>query len=130
MRRLGGRVAIVTGGAGVIGKAYCHGFAAEGAYVVVADLESPDDVVAALQNAGHEALGVDVDVSDPDSTKEMAQQTLAEYGRIDILVNNAAFFRSVTRGPFEDIPVSEWDTTMAVNVRGPLVVRSGRDTPP
>lgn len=119
MGRLGGRVAIVTGGAGVIGKAYCHGLAADGAHVVVADLESPDDVVAALQSAGHEALGVHVDVSDPDSTKEMAQQTLAEYGRIDILVNNAAFFRSVTRGPFEDIPVSEWDTTMAVNVRGP-----------
>lgn len=119
MGTLDGRVAIVTGGAGVIGAAYCRGFAAEGAAVVVADLADPDDIVAELRGAGHRALGVSVDISDKASTEELAQATLEEYGRIDVLVNNAAFFKAVTRGPFEDITVAEWDLTMAVNVRGP-----------
>ncbi len=119
MGKLDGRVAIVTGGAGVIGAAYCRGFAAEGAAVVVADLADPGNIVAELQDAGHRALGVSVDISDKASTEELAQATLDEYGRIDVLVNNAAFFKAVTRGPFEDITVEEWDLTMGVNVRGP-----------
>jgi NAD(P)-dependent dehydrogenase (short-subunit alcohol dehydrogenase family) len=119
MGRLEDRVAIVTGGAGVIGSAYCRGFAREGASVVVADLGSTDRLVAELTETGHRAVGVAVDVADQASTEAMARTVLDEYGRIDILVNNAAFFKTVTRGPFEDITVEEWDTTMAVNVRGP-----------
>lgn len=119
MGRLEDRVAIVTGGAGVIGSAYCRGFAREGASVVVADLGSTDRIVAELTEAGHRAAGVAVDVANQASTEAMARTVLDEYGRIDILVNNAAFFKTVTRGPFEDITVEEWDTTMAVNVRGP-----------
>lgn len=119
MGRLEDRVVIVTGGAGVIGSAYCRGFAGEGASVVVADLGSTDRLVAELTEAGHRAVGVAVDVADQASTEAMARTVLDEYGQIDILVNNAAFFKTVTRGPFEDITVEEWDTTMAVNVRGP-----------
>ena len=114
-----GRVAIVTGGAGAIGSAYCRGFATEGAAVVVADLADTSDLVSELHESGHQALGLSVDIADKESTEAMAQAALDEYGRIDVLVNNAAFFKSVTRGPFEDISVEEWDLTMAVNVRGP-----------
>lgn len=119
MGKLDGRVAIVTGGAGTIGAAYCRGFAEAGAAVVVADLADTSDLVAELKAAGHSAIGISVDISDKESTEAMAQAALEEFGRIDILVNNAAFFKGVTRGPFEDISVEEWDLTMAVNVRGP-----------
>ena len=119
MGKLDGRVAIVTGGAGTIGLAYCRGFANAGASVVVADLGNTDPLVAELNEAGHRAIGVTVDVSEQASTERMAEAALEAFGRIDVLVNNAAFFKTVTRGPFEDISVEEWDTTMAVNVRGP-----------
>ncbi len=119
MGRHDGRVAIVTGGAGAIGTAYCKGFAAEGATVVVADLADPSDLVNELRASGCQALGVTVDIADKASTEAMAQTVLDEYGRVDILVNNAAFFKEVSRGPMEDISVDEWDLTMAVNVRGP-----------
>lgn len=119
MGRFEERVAIVTGGAGAIGAAYCRGFAAEGAAVVVADLADTSDLVAELRKDGYQAKGVAVDIAEKGSTEAMATAVLAEYGRIDVLVNNAAFFKAVTRGPFEDISVEEWDLTMAVNVRGP-----------
>ena len=119
MGRLDGRVAIVTGGAGTIGAAYCRGFAKEGAAVVVADMGDTAPLVTELEESGHQATGVTVDVADRASTEAMARAVLDAFGRIDVLVNNAAFFKTVTRGPFEDISVEEWDTTMAVNVRGP-----------
>ncbi|MDJ0924917.1 MAG: SDR family oxidoreductase [Acidimicrobiia bacterium] len=119
MGKFDGRVAIVTGGAGTIGEAYCKGFADGGAAVVVADMADPEPLVDELQGAGHAAIGVSVDISDRVSTEAMAEAAMDEFGRIDILVNNAAFFKAVTRGPFEDISVEEWDLTMAVNVRGP-----------
>ena len=119
MGRFDGRTVIVTGGAGAIGAAYCKGFAAEGAAVVVADMADSSALIADLRAGGHQALGVSVDIADKDSTEAMARAALDEYGRIDVLVNNAAFFKAVTRGPFEDISVDEWDLTMAVNVRGP-----------
>lgn len=119
MGEFDGRVAIVTGGAGTLGAAYCRGFVAKGASVVVADIVDPAELVSELQRAGHSAIGVTVDISDLASTEEMARATLDAYDRIDVLVNNAAFFKAVTRSPFEDISVEEWDRTMAVNVRGP-----------
>jgi NAD(P)-dependent dehydrogenase (short-subunit alcohol dehydrogenase family) len=119
MGKFDGRVAVVTGGAGTIGAAYCKGFAAEGAAVVVADMADSSDLVAELKTSGYSAIGASVDISDKASTEAMAQAAMEQFGRIDVLVNNAAFFKAVTRGPFEDISVEEWDLTMAVNVRGP-----------
>jgi len=119
MGKFDGRTVIVTGGAGAIGAAYCRGFATEGAAVVVADTADSSALVAELSAGGHQALGLSVDIADKDSTEAMAEAALDKYGRIDVLVNNAAFFKAVTRGPFEDISVDEWDLTMAVNVRGP-----------
>jgi 3-oxoacyl-[acyl-carrier protein] reductase len=122
MGRLQDRVIIVTGGAHGIGRAYCEGFASEGAKVVVADLdgESGDELVRVLSKDGHDALAVRVDVAEPADTERMARATFDRFGRIDGLVNNAALFQrpAMSRVPFEKIPVDEWDRLMAVNLRG------------
>ena len=117
---LEGKVAIVTGGGRGIGSEYCRGLAGEGAKVVVADiLEARAREVA--QEIGGTA--VRVDVSDEASTQAMVQATLQAYGRVDILVNNAAVFTELIqpRKTFDEIPVEEWDRVMAVNVRGPFL---------
>lgn len=116
--RLKDRVAIVTGAARGIGAAYAQGLAREGAAVAVADLLDPKPVAQAIETAGGRALPLIADVSDESQTRAMARSVLETYGRIDILVNNAAFFASIEHRPFEEIPVEEWDKVMAVNVRG------------
>jgi 3-oxoacyl-[acyl-carrier protein] reductase len=122
MGRLDGQVIIVTGGAQGIGKAYCEGLANEGAKIVVADLnaEAAGAFVRALGEDGKDAMAVTVDVSNPDDAERMARETLARFGRIDGLVNNAAIYQrpGLFRGPFDQIPVDEWDRVMAVNLRG------------
>ena len=122
MDRLKDQVLIVTGGAHGIGLAYCEGLAAEGARVVVADIDGQgaDAVAASLGEAGHDALAVTTDVSQPESSDTMARLTMERFGRIDGLINNAAIYQrpAVTRGPFEEIPVEEWDRLMGVNLRG------------
>jgi 3-oxoacyl-[acyl-carrier protein] reductase len=107
----------VTGGGRGIGARYCHGLAAEGARVVVADiLESEARAVASEV----EGIACRVDVSDAASVDAMVAAALAAYGRIDVLVNNAAIFTELVqpRKAFDEIPVDEWDRVMAVNVRG------------
>jgi NAD(P)-dependent dehydrogenase (short-subunit alcohol dehydrogenase family) len=122
MARLQDRVIIVTGGAHGIGRAYCEGLAREGARVVVADLdpEGAEAVVKALGSAGKDALAVLADVSQPEATERMAAATVERFGRIDGLINNAALFQrpAMSRVPFDQIPVEEWDRLMAVNLRG------------
>jgi 3-oxoacyl-[acyl-carrier protein] reductase len=125
MGRLDGRVIIVTGGAQGIGRAFCLGFAREGAKIVIADINGPatDAVVSEIGEAGGEAFSVVTDVSNEDSTNAMAAATIEHWGRIDGLVNNAAFFQrpQITNGPIEEIPVEEWDRVMAVNLKGPFL---------
>jgi NAD(P)-dependent dehydrogenase (short-subunit alcohol dehydrogenase family) len=113
------KVVIVTGGAHGIGKAYGRGFAKAGARVVVADIDKPAAVKTA-EEIGAQALALDVDVSDEASTKTMAAKTLECFGRIDVLINNAAVFSVVpmNRGGIETIDPEEWDRLMAVNLRG------------
>ena len=122
MDRLKDQVLIVTGGAHGIGLAYCEGLALEGTRVVVSDIDGQgaDAVAASLGEAGHDALAVTTDVSQPESTDTMARLTMEKFGRIDGLINNAAIYQrpAVTRGPFEEIPVEEWDRLMGVNLRG------------
>ena len=113
------KVVIVTGGAHGIGKAYCNGFANAGARVVIADIDKLG-AEAVAQEIGMLALALDVDVSNEDATKKMAAQALDRFGRIDILINNAAIFSVVpmNRGRIETIDPDEWDKLMAVNLRG------------
>ena len=117
MKRLDGRVAIVTGGGHGIGKAYARRLADEGAAVVIAELDAPAGERVAAEVGG---LAVRTDVSEEASVGEMARRTLERYGRVDILVNNAAIFATVpmSRAPFDEIDPAEWDRMMAVNLRG------------
>jgi 3-oxoacyl-[acyl-carrier protein] reductase len=120
--RLEGRVAIVTGGGHGIGKAYALRLAAEGARIVIAEIDEKAALAVAgeLTAAGHEALGIRTDVSDPASTQAMAAAAVERFGRIDVLVNNAAIFATVpmSRSPFDQITVDEWDRMMTVNLKG------------
>ncbi len=118
MGMLEGQVVIVTGGAGGIGSAYCRGLASEGASLVVADLVDGSEMVAEAEELGARAVSVHVDVSDAASTEAMAKAAHDAFGKIDALVNNAAFYLSITQGPMEDIPPDEWDLCFAVNVKG------------
>jgi 3-oxoacyl-[acyl-carrier protein] reductase len=117
------KVVIVTGGAHGIGKAYCNGFANAGANVVIADIDKAAacDAAAAIEkNSPGKALAIQVDVSNEEATKRTAAQTLERFGRIDVLINNAAVFSVVpmNRGRIETIDPEEWDKLMAVNLRG------------
>lgn len=115
--RLADKVAVVTGGAAGIGFAYARRFLAEGAKLVVADVADP---VAAAEKLGaaERVLGVPADVSDGASVRAMVEAAVARFGRIDVLVNNAAVFATLKPQPFDAIPEAEWDRVMAVNVKG------------
>jgi NAD(P)-dependent dehydrogenase (short-subunit alcohol dehydrogenase family) len=112
------RTIIVTGGATGIGQAFAVQCAAQGANVVVADMNEADETVAAVQAVGGQALAVRVDVSDPASVQAMASAALKQFGRIDGLINNAAYFREVKLTPFEEIDSAQWDRIFQVNVKG------------
>jgi 3-oxoacyl-[acyl-carrier protein] reductase len=120
--RLEGRVAIVTGGGHGIGKAYAMRLASEGAKLVIAEIDdkAAQAVAEELKAAGREAIAVRTDVSDPASVEKMAAAAVEHFGRIDVLVNNAAIFATVpmSRAPFDEITVDEWDRMMTVNVKG------------
>jgi len=113
--RLDGKVAIVTGGGVGLGRAYCKALAAEGAKVVVADIQ--DDAASAVADEV-DGVAVRVDVTSPEETQRMAAQAVAAYGAIDILVNNAGLYSALRKKPFLDIPLEEWDRVIAVNVTG------------
>src|SRR6202162_1101264 len=120
MARLDGRVAIVTGGAKGIGRDYSQALAAEGARVMIADVADGGELAAeiAKTHGANSVTSVTVDVSDEDSVKQLVAATLARFGRIDVLVNNAALFAPLQEQPFAEIDVDLWDRVMAVNVRG------------
>jgi len=103
MGQLDGKVAIVTGAAQGIGRAIAEGLAREGADVVVADLNPPED-------------GIRADVSSEEDVARMVEETLKRHGRVDILVNNAGLYASLEMRAFTEIPLEEWNTVMEVNV--------------
>ncbi|TAL76893.1 MAG: 3-oxoacyl-ACP reductase FabG [Burkholderiaceae bacterium] len=116
--RLQDRVAIVTGAAQGIGAEYAHALASQGAAVVVADVLGAASVVQAITKNGGKALAIHCDVTDSESVQAMVSATLKQFGKLDILVNNAALFGNISRKPFDQIESAEWDRMMAVNVRG------------
>lgn len=118
MGKLDDRVAIITGAAQGIGAAYARRFAEEGAKVVIADILDSTNVVNTIKQSGGEAIGLKVDVSDKAQVQGMVQSAVEAFGKIDVLVPNAALFANIERRSFLEIDVDEWDELMAVNVRG------------
>jgi 3-oxoacyl-[acyl-carrier protein] reductase len=123
MGRLEGKVAIVTGGARGLGKVFCRAMAKEGARVAVADVLYDGALQAAeeINAEGGTAFPIRVDVSNEEQTASMAEETMKQFGRIDILVNNAAIIYGVGRKSFVEVSPEEWDQLMAVNLKGPFL---------
>jgi NAD(P)-dependent dehydrogenase (short-subunit alcohol dehydrogenase family) len=115
---LAGRVAIVTGGAIGIGFAICKALASQGASIVIADVKGADSAAAKLRDAGNRAAHTDVDVSREDDTLRMSQAAISAFGRIDILVNNAAVYSTLTPKSFDQLTVDDWRDILDVNVIG------------
>ncbi len=118
MGKLDGRVAIITGAAQGIGAAYARRFAEEGAKIVIADILDSTNVVNTIKQSGGDAIGLQVDVSDKSQVQGMVNTAVETYGKVDVLVPNAALFANIERRSFLEIDVDEWDELMAVNVRG------------
>jgi 2-deoxy-D-gluconate 3-dehydrogenase len=127
------RVAVVTGGAGLLGKEFCKTMAEAGAAVVVADLsqEVADEVARELTDAGYTAAGFGLDVTRIESARELASVTVSKFGRLDILVNSAALdpkfdpdaaAKGIAPGAFEDYPLEQWNAALNVNLTGMFLV--------
>jgi NAD(P)-dependent dehydrogenase (short-subunit alcohol dehydrogenase family) len=121
--RFGGKVSIVTGSAGGIGEAYARALAAEGASVVVADLDvdRAETVAKDIAAGGGTTIAVAVDVSDPDSTAAMAAATVEAFGGIDHLVNNAAIYGGMKLDLLLTVDWDYYRRFMAVNMDGALL---------
>ena len=104
-----------------MGRAYALRLSKEGAKVVVADILEGRETVDAVVRQGGEAIHIHTDVTDERSTQEMARKTVEKFTRIDVLINNAAFFATIVKRPFYEIPAEEWDAVMAVNLKGPFL---------
>ncbi|MBX6388029.1 MAG: SDR family oxidoreductase [Frankia sp.] len=121
---LSGKVAIVTGAGGGIGKAYAKGLAEAGAAVVLADinLENAEAAAKKVTEAGFQALAVRTDVSDEESANAMAAAAREAFGSVDILVNNAALMAEIVgKGTLTTMSLDMWHRTVAVNLTGPLL---------
>ena len=114
------KVVVITGAAGGLGREFALGFAAEGAKIVAADVSEAGlaETVALVEAAGGSALAVRVDVTSKESTDALAEAAIAHFGRIDVLVNNAAIYATLKRAKFTEIDPDEWDRVMNVNVKG------------
>lgn len=130
---LAGRVAIVTGGAGLLGKEFCRTLAEAGAAVGVVDLnEAAANAVAAdLNQKGCRALGLPTDITRTDSVKKTVNSVVEAFGRLDVLVNSAALdpkfdpeavARGLVPGSFEDYPLDQWNAALNVNLTGMFLV--------
>jgi len=118
--QLADNVAIITGAAGGLGRAFAIAFAEAGAAVACADvnLDGAEESAELITQSGGQAIAVKTDVTDAASTDALVQQTLDCWGKIDILVNNAAVYAGIERKPFWEIDDAMWDRVMAVNVKG------------
>ena len=109
---------IVTGASTGIGQAFSVACASYGAKIIVADMDSGEETVEIIKSKGGEAKFVEVDVANEKSTDLMAKAAYNWTGRVDGLINNAAYFREVKLTPFEEIDVAVWDKIFDVNVKG------------
>lgn len=125
-RRLAGRSAIVTGAASGIGRASALRLAAEGASVAIGDLDESGSaaVVSEIEAAGGRAIALRTDVSDESAFRKLIDATVAAFGRLDVLHNNAAALGRMAiggDGEVESLDVDVWDRTMAINTRSVLI---------
>ncbi|TWO71241.1 SDR family NAD(P)-dependent oxidoreductase [Caenimonas sedimenti] len=116
--RMKERVVIVTGAARGLGRGFAERLAAEGAAVVCGDLRPCEETVAAIRGAGGRAMAVRLDVTDMASCLASAETAVAEFGRLDGLVNNAALYADIKGARFDQIEEKQWDAVMNVNVKG------------
>jgi len=121
--RFTGKVAIVTGAGGGIGEAYARGLAAEGAAVVIAEINETagQSVAESITDDGGRAVAVTTDVSDEASTQTMAAATVEAFGQIDILVNNAAIYGDMRMDSLLTVPWDYYQRFMSVNMNGALL---------
>ena len=130
---LTGRVAVVTGGVGLLGAEFCRTLAEAGAAVTIADLngEAAADLAASLTQSGYRVQGRVTDVTSVESVKEIMAATLEAFGRLDILVNSAALdpkfdpdaaAKGIAPGAFEDYPLEQWEAALSVNLTGIFLV--------
>lgn len=120
MGRLSGRTAIVTGGAKGIGRHYSEALAAEGAQVMIADIADGAPLAEELagRHGRNSIASMHCDVSNESSVRALVAATMERFGKIDVLVNNAALYAPLQEQPFTEIDVELWDRVMAVNLRG------------
>jgi len=118
MPQLENKVAIVTGAARGLGRAYALALAGEGAAVLACDINDCGDTVATIVDAGGRAASAVTDIASMDSCTAMAEQAVSAFGRIDVLVNNAALYGGLKGARFEQLEESQWDAVMNVNVKG------------
>jgi NAD(P)-dependent dehydrogenase (short-subunit alcohol dehydrogenase family) len=124
MNKLAGQAAIVTGGAKGIGRHYCMALAGAGAQVMVADIADGSEVAREIvdKHGQGAAESMQFDVSDEAAVKRLIDRTIERFGKIDVLVNNAALFANLEYQSMLDIDPALWDKVMAVNVRGPFLM--------
>jgi len=117
------RVVIITGAGQGIGRVFAKAFATAGARSVIAELnkEKAAAVFEEIMGFGGQALAVTTDVADPASIEAMIDVVEGQYGRIDILINNAGIFSTLEMRPFEQIPLDEWEQVLRVNLTGPFL---------
>ncbi|MFC1872824.1 SDR family NAD(P)-dependent oxidoreductase [Chloroflexota bacterium] len=130
-------VAIITGAGRGLGKAFALKFANAGAKLLLPDisLERAEIVAKEIRSNGGNAIAMETDISSENATKKMAEKVMEQYGRVDILLNNAAMMHGIQRRPWDSLTVEEWDQMFAVNVRGtwlcskaiaPTMIKQGR----
>jgi 3-oxoacyl-[acyl-carrier protein] reductase len=117
------RVVIITGAGQGIGRVFARAFALAGARAVIAELNEKRAAAVSEEiiKAGGQALAVTTDVADPASIAEMIEIVEDDYGRIDVLVNNAGIFSTLDMRPFDQIPLDEWERVLRVNLTGPFL---------
>jgi 3-oxoacyl-[acyl-carrier protein] reductase len=122
MKRLSGKVAIITGAGKGLGKAFALRFADEGAKLVLVtrkDMEGLKKAAEEVEAKGAECIFFQCDVTKLEDVMNVTENTVKKFGKIDVLVNNAAYYFGVERRPFDAIPPEEWDMMMSINVKGP-----------
>jgi 3-oxoacyl-[acyl-carrier protein] reductase len=116
--QLRNKVAIVTGAARGLGRAYAEAMASEGAAILACDINDCGETVSAITEAGGRAVSAITDIGSMDSCQSMADQALAAFGKIDTLVNNAALYGGLKGGRFEALDEAQWDAVMNINIKG------------